>query len=71
MADKFQKAAWLRVKAQAIAKSLTPDYKGCALHINAILGRDSDGVPSITGYALSDWHGGETVATYINGHERN
>lgn len=50
----------------AAERSLSADYKGCSVHVNAIIGREA-GLPAIIGYALSDWYSDTTVATYVNG----
>jgi hypothetical protein len=55
--------------ARAVSLSLTPDYRGCGVHVNATV-RVSNGEPCITGYTLSDWTDGTTVATYLNGQPR-
>ncbi len=59
---------FLCAKDRACERSLTPEYKGCAVHLNVILGK-IDGIPCVVDYALSDWYGPETVATFVNGRE--
>jgi hypothetical protein len=39
----------------------------CTQHVNAVLGKDADGTPCITGYVVSDWCDGSTVATFVEG----
>lgn len=57
----------------ARARSLTPDYKGCSVHVNAsIAGKDVPKVEPILnplGYYLSAWTDGTTVATFIDGEQ--
>lgn len=65
MVAKFEVA-----KMQARQRTLTTEYKGCSLHVNAILAVVNS-VPTITGFTLSDWHGPETVATFVDGENRS
>lgn len=51
--------------------SLRSDYKGCSVHVNAII-RLVSGEPIIAGYAVSDWYAdGQTIATFINGQAKD
>jgi hypothetical protein len=56
---------------KARTTTLQPDYKGCSLHLNALLGIGSDGLPCIKGYTTSDWSDGTTVLTFVNGEVRH
>lgn len=60
---------------QAKAKSLTPDYQGCAVHVNAHVIKgllDPNGSREfIVIFGLSDWFSEEsTQATFVNGQDR-
>jgi hypothetical protein len=54
---------------QAQQRTLTEEYKGCTVHVNALV-QLRDGVPQIVGFSVSDWSGDNTVGSYCNGHER-
>jgi hypothetical protein len=62
--------AYVEACVQARARSLQPDYKGCAVHLCAVITRKL-GYPQITGYTLSDWYDDSVVDTYVNGHQRD
>jgi hypothetical protein len=55
---------------QAEAMSLTDEYRGCIVHVNAQV-RMHDGEPIIASYTLDDWADGCTVASYVNGQMRD
>lgn len=52
----------------AKAKALIKSEDGCAYHVNAILVVIA-GHPMISGYTISDWYDGTTLATFSNGRE--
>lgn len=39
---------------------------GCTKHVNAHVGI-VDGAPAITGFSISDWYDGSTIATFTDG----
>lgn len=55
---------------QAACKQASEESKReeCTKHVNARITL-RDGVPTIIGYALSDWYDGSTVKSYTNGKE--
>lgn len=65
VADRYNEA-----QKNAQTRSLSSNYKGCGVHVNSVIDK-VNGVPMIIGFVLSDWHGPETVATYVNGEERS
>lgn len=63
--------AFAQSAERARLRSLEPDYRGCAVHVCAVIGICAmTQAPRITGYILSDWVDGSTVRTYINGELR-
>lgn len=58
--------AYIQIQQAAHNRSLRADYKGCSVHICCNIAL-VDGWPTITGFALSDWHDTSTVATYVDG----
>jgi hypothetical protein len=62
------KALFAEARADAADRSLLHTHTDCSVHINAVI-NVIDGLPVITGFRISDWMGGETVATFVNGKE--
>jgi hypothetical protein len=58
------------ILAKAKEKSLTEEYKGCAIHINAWVMRSGSGFT--VAFGMGDWYVSEsTVCTIIDGKEKD
>lgn len=70
MDQKTNKQLFDEACKKAKARSLTFDYKGCVVHVNAAV-QLVDGEPRIVAYSVTDWYAGDsTVRTYVDGEIR-
>lgn len=59
-------AEWEKALQMAEERSLSPEYRGCSVHLNCAV-QVVDGCPEITNFMLSDWTDDSTLRTFVNG----